>query len=346
MLQTTTYKETPYFFGVDYTKKGIATKVRINYTTFGAPMPGRNFNSTDYRYGFNGKEKIDEINGGGNEYDFGARFYDSRLGKWLSIDPEFKIYPQSSHYSFALNNPIKFIDVAGKFVVDPTLKEKYPTVALILENADLLYNNQQLPQNVLDALGTIDYKKIFDEVFRQAFKDASEANPEKIQELLKNGSGPTIGIGDFDVWDKKKQEFVPTANGVMQPRDFGNILIDNEILGVLEYELNPGGKNPLEGLGGKGTSIGDRQVAFKVFIATTFHEGVHWLRMVGGKGAKKILPDGSSQEAGKYFERKKFKLDQGRLRVKDLQKSTEKERTEAESDKRQTGSVDHPYENN
>jgi hypothetical protein len=35
----------------------------------------------DYRYGFNGMEKDDEVkNGKGNSYDFGARMYDSRLG--------------------------------------------------------------------------------------------------------------------------------------------------------------------------------------------------------------------------------------------------------------------------
>jgi len=51
--------------------------------TFGAPMPGRSFNSNSYKYGFNGKEKDDEVKGNGNSYDFGARIYDPRIGRWL-----------------------------------------------------------------------------------------------------------------------------------------------------------------------------------------------------------------------------------------------------------------------
>lgn len=32
-------------------------------------------------------EKDNEVKGSGNSLDFGARIYDSRLGKWLSTDP-------------------------------------------------------------------------------------------------------------------------------------------------------------------------------------------------------------------------------------------------------------------
>ncbi len=49
-------------------------------------MPRRSFSSSSYRYGFNGKEKDDEVKGEGNSLDFGARMYDSRLGRFLSID--------------------------------------------------------------------------------------------------------------------------------------------------------------------------------------------------------------------------------------------------------------------
>jgi RHS repeat-associated protein len=51
-------------------------------------MPGRKYSIGNgaYRYGFNGKEKNNEISGEGNSYDFGARIYDPRLGRWLSTD--------------------------------------------------------------------------------------------------------------------------------------------------------------------------------------------------------------------------------------------------------------------
>ena len=50
-------------------------------------QPGRHGNSGEYRYGFNGMEKDDEIEGEGNSYDFGARTYDPRIGRFKRIDP-------------------------------------------------------------------------------------------------------------------------------------------------------------------------------------------------------------------------------------------------------------------
>jgi RHS repeat-associated protein len=85
---------------------------------FGSPIPNRSFSASSYRYGFNGKEKDDEVKGGGNSLDYGARIYDSRLGKWLSIDPLSAQYPDIAPYSFALNNVLNNIDVGGKFVKD------------------------------------------------------------------------------------------------------------------------------------------------------------------------------------------------------------------------------------
>jgi RHS repeat-associated protein len=88
-----------------------------NYYPFGMMMPGRNYNAQEYRYGFNGMEKDDEIKGTGNSYDFGARIYDVRLGRWLSIDPLASKYPYASTYNFALNTPIQAVDPDGKVVI-------------------------------------------------------------------------------------------------------------------------------------------------------------------------------------------------------------------------------------
>lgn len=75
-----------------------------------------------YRYGFNGMEKDDEIkNIEGSSYDFGARMYDPRLGRWLSIDPLASKYPSMSPYSFCANNPILFIDPNGKEISFPEI---------------------------------------------------------------------------------------------------------------------------------------------------------------------------------------------------------------------------------
>ena len=84
-------------------------------------MPGRKFSSTtNYRYGFNGKEEDDEVKGDGNQQDYGMRIYDTRLGRFLSVDPLIKDYPLYSSYQFAGNMPVWAIDLDG---AEPTLKD-------------------------------------------------------------------------------------------------------------------------------------------------------------------------------------------------------------------------------
>ena len=70
-----------------------------------------------YRYGFNGKENDNEVKGSGNSIDFGARIYDSRVGRWLSVDPLQSKYPDLSPYNFAGNSQITFYDPNGKEII-------------------------------------------------------------------------------------------------------------------------------------------------------------------------------------------------------------------------------------
>ncbi len=76
-------------------------------------LPGRQTNSGDYKYGFNGKENDNEVKGMGNQQDYGFRIYDPRLGKFLSVDPLTKEYPWNTPFSFAENDPINNIDLDG-----------------------------------------------------------------------------------------------------------------------------------------------------------------------------------------------------------------------------------------
>ena len=80
---------------------------------FGMNMPGRNFSSEEYRFGFNTQEKTDEISGLGNHTTALYWEYDTRLGRRWNIDPKYKLFPNESPYLVNHGNPIWYFDILG-----------------------------------------------------------------------------------------------------------------------------------------------------------------------------------------------------------------------------------------
>lgn len=76
------------------------------------PVPANGM--SDYRFGFNGMEKDDEVKGNGNSLDFGARIYDPRVGAFLSLDPRMREFAAMSPYIYAADNPIYYVDEDGE----------------------------------------------------------------------------------------------------------------------------------------------------------------------------------------------------------------------------------------
>ncbi|SHN29532.1 Metallopeptidase toxin 2 [Chitinophaga sp. CF418] len=64
-----------------------------------------------YRYGFNGQEKSEEINGEGNGYTAMFWEYDPRIGRRWNIDPVIK--PWQGDYVTFSNDPINKVDPLG-----------------------------------------------------------------------------------------------------------------------------------------------------------------------------------------------------------------------------------------
>jgi RHS repeat-associated protein len=97
-------------------------------------MPGRKFNSGNYRFGFNGKENDREW---GNQLiqDYGFRLYNPAIGKFLSVDPLMKGYPMLTPYQFASNRPIDGIDLDGL---------EYLSANVAFSSGDAFYNSGTL----------------------------------------------------------------------------------------------------------------------------------------------------------------------------------------------------------
>jgi|GEM_PF-2370967 len=113
----------------------------------------RQFVSTPEKYQLTGKQRDEET-----ELDyFGARYYDSGLGKFLAIDPLATKYPGFSDYAYCLGNPIKFVDPTGMAVEDWFLSKK---------TGNLIYarGKSELTQGDLDKIGSpydvSDYERV------------------------------------------------------------------------------------------------------------------------------------------------------------------------------------------
>ena len=90
-----------------------------DYYPFGLQMPGRSQQQygsplTDVKY--TGYELNQE--GGLGLYHAGARLYDPEIGRFMQQDRLTAMYPGLSPYVYALNNPIRYLDPDGNFVVE------------------------------------------------------------------------------------------------------------------------------------------------------------------------------------------------------------------------------------
>ena len=123
-----------------------------DYYPFGMAKVDRTASSDEYRYGFNGKEKVDEHNGqDGAHYDYGFRVYDPRLAKFLSVDPLTSSYPWYTPYQFAGNKPIMAVDLDGL--------EEFPEVQIDLAKSVVTFwggeihlNKKNIPSDWVDKI--------------------------------------------------------------------------------------------------------------------------------------------------------------------------------------------------
>lgn len=83
------------------------------YYGFGSPMVGRSEVGPDYRFGFQGQERDEEIKGIGNSINYKFRIHDPRTGRFFSRDQLSGKYPYYSPYAFSGNRVIDAVELEG-----------------------------------------------------------------------------------------------------------------------------------------------------------------------------------------------------------------------------------------
>ncbi len=155
-----------------------------------------------------GKERDKESGLGDNDgYDyFGARYYDSRIGRWGQTEPLFDKYVEVSSYCYSLCNPLRLIDGNGLSPSDLVAhgskdnKDKY--FSLLQESAPNL-------NLTMDKAGNITVDKLNSNILNphEGFILTAILNPDVVTDIIitdensyksQDGSTQFLGAGNYD----------------------------------------------------------------------------------------------------------------------------------------------------
>lgn len=93
------------------------TIVRLtDYYPYGMTEPGKSWNAGDYRFGYTGHEKENDLAEG--VYTTEYRLLDTRLGRWMSVDKMAGEFAGMSPYNYCVGNPIIMMDPDGRLQRD------------------------------------------------------------------------------------------------------------------------------------------------------------------------------------------------------------------------------------
>jgi RHS repeat-associated protein len=147
------------------------------YSPFGSSLPNRTWSDANrgFRFGFNGKEKDSET--ASDNYDFGARIYDGRLGRWLSLDPLMKKYPDQSAYLFCLNSVLMFKDVDGRDVIITVNVKTNPPANCVQDIGNTGLKNDEIILKLNNSTGMYDLIFNIEVGYASNLVDLEKINP-------------------------------------------------------------------------------------------------------------------------------------------------------------------------
>ena len=138
-------------------------KKETSETPFGMTMPGRSYNAHTSRHGFTEHEKESDLAEG--IYTTEYRLYDTRVARWLSVDPLFEKYVSMSPYNYCMLNPVILVDPDGEdvvicdgeehFLYEPQTSNLYDGNNVVIKNSVAVLNDMYSTKSgskVLNAL--------------------------------------------------------------------------------------------------------------------------------------------------------------------------------------------------
>ena len=162
----------------------------VTYIPYGEIFVEERNGSWNSPYLFNSKE-LDEETG---LYYYGARYLNPTNGMWLSTDPLFEKYVGMSPYNYCAGNPVKLVDVDGRFTIDAEVAKEHLTP-------------QQFErfESIVKNIGNL-----FNEYKIEEVSKITGLSKEQIKNDLEYGKGPKIFINAYGNGDSQ------AANGIIE----------------------------------------------------------------------------------------------------------------------------------
>lgn len=204
-----------------------------DYYPFGLTFNSYNRENTvpnDYKY--NGKELQDEL--GLNWLDYGARMYMPDIGRFGTLDRKAEMFLSWSPYNFALNNPVRYEDVAG---LGPGDRVKNAKKAV--ESDVRTYKQYRGEGWTTD--GNVDCSEFCREIAVADGYDPGNDSRVQAKYYQDNGTWTTdiseVEVGDFVFWKKNGATLSITHTGVVIAKN------DDGTLDIAQAGLQKGGKS-------------------------------------------------------------------------------------------------------
>ena len=243
-----------------------------DYYPFGMQMPGRNgtVSGGEYRYAFNGMETDKEVSGEGNSYDFGARMYNPRLGRWFKPDLLEGKYPFSSPYVFVLNKPIVAIDPDGNDIIVVVVSERIYTNSYgekVFErtiSVDIKISVLNMSSKPIDI---VQYKNMVSAKIKLAFSNHISESVTQKYIYTQNGGGNVEKVKLVTKVESVNSEIRVINNySEIKNNDHVIVLVDEHLYNA-DAGFVPGGLN-----GGSYMTVNNLNGLTKYIIHTTIHE--------------------------------------------------------------------------
>ncbi|HOU99351.1 MAG TPA: RHS repeat-associated core domain-containing protein [Bacteroidales bacterium] len=167
----------------------------LQYLPFGELFVSQVAGNFDSRYKFTGKERDEET---GYDY-FGARYYDSDLSQWLSVDPMSDVRPNISPYVYCQNNPVgridpngaldgDFISESGKYLGNDGINDGKVYIVKTTQTTANINDKHENPNTIFAGITTSE-------------RDATES-------FIKSNSGNTTAFQENDIAYRNSIEII------------------------------------------------------------------------------------------------------------------------------------------